>query len=119
MALLGRYTLTRTPAHRFQVDALGSFTYEHGSMRDAGQFTSNQGGPLLTSDYGSVVRQNTLLVGLGPGLRLRATRRLAVMLDVVLSVPCIAPEISTLPRPLPWAYATASASASPLPRFSF
>jgi hypothetical protein len=87
VALLGRYTLTRTPTHRFQVDALGGFTYEHGSVRDAGLFTSNQGGPLLTSDYGSVVRQNKLLVGVGPGLRLRAARRLDVMLDVVFSFP--------------------------------
>lgn len=87
LALLGRYTLTRKPAHRFQVDALGGFTYEHSSVRDAGLFTSNQGGPLLTSDYGSVVRQNRLLVGLGPGLRFRAARRLDVMLDIVFSSP--------------------------------
>jgi len=87
VALLGRYTLTRTPTHRLQVDALGGFTYEHGSVRDAGLFTSNRGGPLLTSDYGSEVRQNELLVGLGSGLRFRAARRLDVMLDVVLNVP--------------------------------
>jgi len=87
LALLGRYTLTRKPAHRFQVDALAGFTYEHSSVRDAGLFTSNQGGPLLTSDYGSVVRQNRLLVGLGPGLRFRAARRLDVMLDIVFSSP--------------------------------
>ena len=45
VALLGRYTLTRTPTHRLQVDALGGFTYEHGSVRDAGTYASNQGGP--------------------------------------------------------------------------
>jgi len=87
LALLGRYTLTRKPAHRFQVDALGGLTYEHSSLHDAGLFTSNQGGPLLTSDYGSVERQNRLLVGLGPGLRFRAARQLDVMLDVVFSSP--------------------------------
>ena len=87
LALLGRYTLTRTRTHRLQVDALGGVTYEHGSMRDAGLFTSNQGGPLLTSNYGSVVREHTLLVGLGPGLRLRAAQRLEVMLDVLFSSP--------------------------------
>jgi hypothetical protein len=87
LALLGRYTLTRTRTHRLQVDALGGFTYEHSSVRDEGLFSSNQGGPLLTSDYGSVVRQNHVLAGLGTGLRLRAARRLDVMLDVVLNVP--------------------------------
>jgi hypothetical protein len=87
VALLGRYTLTRTPTHRFQVDALGGFTYEHGSERDAGTFASNQGGPLLTTDYSSVVRQNKLLAGLGPGLRFRAANRLDITLDVVFSSP--------------------------------
>ena len=92
VALLGRYTLTRTPTHRFQVDALGGFTYEHGSVRDAGTFASNQGGPLLTNDYGSVVRQHKLLVGLGPGLRLRAATRLDILLDIVFSSPLYSSE---------------------------
>lgn len=87
VALLGRYTLTRKLDRRLQVDALGGVTYEHGSVSDTGLYTSNLGGPLLTSDYNSVVRTNSLLVGLGPGLRFRAARRLDVMLDVVFSSP--------------------------------
>lgn len=94
VALLGRYTLTRTPAHRLQVDALGGFTYEHSSVRDAGLYSSDQSGATLTNDYGSVVRQNNLLVGLGPGLRFRAANRLEIMLDVVLSAPLASDQSS-------------------------
>ncbi len=87
LALMGRYTLTRTPTRRFQVDALGGVTTEHSIIRDAGNQSSIENGSLSTNNYDSTEHEYRLLAGAGTGLRFRAARRLDVMFDFVLNLP--------------------------------
>jgi len=70
VSMLGRYTLTRTPAARLQVDGLGGFTLErhlfagNGSYPDANQ-------PSGTATYGLNSHDNIYLFTLGVSVRYR------------------------------------------------
>lgn len=87
VALLARYTLTRQPAHRFQVDALGGFTLElqrldFSSTRTDIDSTSTHFAMTQTQEQS---RRTDLLLTAGISPRLRFGRHLEALLDVTIN----------------------------------
>jgi hypothetical protein len=92
VSALARYTLTRQPAHRLQVDGLGGFTLVHRNYYSRGLqiedfFVSPQIVPF--SIRGSI---NELLVTAGLGLRYRFTPRFGLNLDLTTNYNLTQPD---------------------------
>jgi hypothetical protein len=88
VAVLGRYTLTRQPAHRVQFDLLGGFTLEHGSYRDRGTTTDSTQAGSYDKQYSS----NSLLFTFGPSVRFRLHKSLELFSDYTFNVRLAATE---------------------------
>ncbi|MBO0357822.1 hypothetical protein J0X19_07680 [Hymenobacter sp. BT186] len=81
ISLLGRYTLTRTPSHRLQVDGLGGFTLHHYSFDGTGSYPANFPG----GDYDLHSRDTDLLLTIGASVRYRLSSRLEAVADGTVS----------------------------------
>ena len=85
VSVLARYTLTRNPAHRFQVDALGGFGLEHGSYRNRGTQSDSLAGRLETTSYDHTQAQNNLLLTAGFGARYRLGQHFELTYDFTVN----------------------------------
>ncbi|MET4076297.1 outer membrane beta-barrel protein [Hymenobacter sp. UYCo722] len=85
LSALGRYTLTRNPAHRVQFDALGGFTLEHASGFDRGTYSDSLGGTRNVTNYSYRASRNTLLLTAGIGTRFRLSRHVELTYDFTLN----------------------------------
>jgi len=82
---LARYTLTRKPAHRLQIDLLGGLTLEHLSFHGRGtRLESFQPTPVV-APYDYRFADTSLLLTLGAGLRYRLTQRFELTYDLTFS----------------------------------
>ena len=79
---LARYTLTRKPAHRLQVDVLGGFTLVHGSYYYRGSDTNDLSGTPETTPFSVRGANNDFLLTAGLGLRYRVAPRLELSFDL-------------------------------------
>jgi hypothetical protein len=84
VALLARYTLTRQPAHRLQVDVLGGATMEVEHYAYSSVNTDSLRVP-VTSRYAENGTNWAYLVTAGPSVRYRFGRHLEALLDFTLS----------------------------------
>ncbi|GAA4053682.1 hypothetical protein GCM10022409_45820 [Hymenobacter glaciei] len=82
VSALARYTLTRQPAHRLQVDALGGFTLVHRNGYSRGAETTDASGTLETTPFTYHRSANDLLLTVGLGLRYRLTPRFELDFDL-------------------------------------
>ena len=82
VSALARYTLTRKPAHRLQVDALGGFTLVHRNYYHRGSETNDLSGTLETTPFSARGTNNELLLTAGLGLRYRVAPRLEFNFDL-------------------------------------
>ena len=82
VSALARYTLTRQPAHRLQVDVLGGFTLVHGSFYSHGFRSDNLAGGIQTTPFDARDSYNDLLLTVGLGLRYRLTSRFELNFDL-------------------------------------
>ncbi|MVN75077.1 outer membrane beta-barrel protein [Hymenobacter sp. HMF4947] len=84
IALLGRYTLTRKPAHRVQFDLLAGFTLEHSAYREAGSvLDSVQQGSAVASTFDERYAHDNLLFGAGPSVRYRLGAHFELLYDLL------------------------------------
>jgi len=84
LALLARYTLTRRPGRRLQVDALGGLTAEASHYNFSRVYTDSSQVP-ITSRYESQGTDWGLLLTAGPSVRYRLGRHLEALLDFTLN----------------------------------
>jgi hypothetical protein len=82
VSALARYTLTRQPTHRLQVDVLGGFTLVHRDYYSRGSQTNDLSGTLETTPFAYHGSDNQLLLTAGLGLRYRLAPRLALNFDL-------------------------------------
>ncbi len=82
VSALARYGLTRRPARRLQVDALGGLTLVHGNFYNRGFEGNNNSGTFETRFFDEHYTYNTLLLTAGLGLRYRLTSRAELNLDL-------------------------------------
>jgi hypothetical protein len=82
VSALGRYTLTRQPAHRLQVDVLGGFTLAHGTYYARGSDTNSLSGTVATTPFAHRAAATDFLLTAGLGLRYRLAPRLELNLDL-------------------------------------
>lgn len=82
VSALARYTLTRQPAHRLQVDVLGGATLVHRSFYSRGSETNDFSGTLQTMPFSQCSAANDLLLTAGLGLRYRLTPRFGLNFDL-------------------------------------
>lgn len=82
VSALARYTLTRQPAHRLQVEALGGVTVVHRNSYSRGFNTKDPSGPLQNTSFNIRYSDNDLLLTAGLGLRYRLSPRFALNLDL-------------------------------------
>ena len=82
VSALARYTLTRRPDHRLQVDALGGFTLVHRNVYSRGFEGNDLSGSLQTVPFDVRDAYNDLLLTAGVGLRYRLSPRLALNFDI-------------------------------------
>ncbi|MEJ7663774.1 MAG: hypothetical protein WKG07_31700 [Hymenobacter sp.] len=83
-ALLGRYTLTRQPAHRFQADLLGGVTLETYRYTVNGIRSDSSRSP-VTASYNDQGTNQAYLLTAGPSVRYRLGRHLEALLDFTLN----------------------------------
>jgi hypothetical protein len=90
-ALLMRYTLTRKPAHHFQVDVVGGFTLLHQSLRLTGNETYSYidypQSPSTIINHNDSYAHNGLNATLGPEFRYRFGQRLEAVGDILFILP--------------------------------
>jgi hypothetical protein len=88
-SLQARYTLTRKPDHRFQVDAVGGLAYDHQYYRGVGstESTNVSQGTSTSTNYDDTSPYNEASVVIGPSLRYRFGQRLEVVYDLLLNQP--------------------------------
>ena len=79
---LARYALTRQPAHRLQVEALGGVTLMHHDFYSRGSQTTDLTGTLQTMPFAIHNSYNDLLLTAGLGLRYGVSPRFALNLDL-------------------------------------
>ncbi|WP_022826324.1 hypothetical protein [Hymenobacter norwichensis] len=84
LSALGRYTLTRTPAHRLQVDGLGGFTVHHYSFDGTGSYPDSNA-PGGFSGYEQQSRTTDLLLTGGVSVRYRLSTHLEAVADGTVS----------------------------------
>jgi hypothetical protein len=82
VSALARYTLTRQPTKRFQVDALGGLTLVHGNFYSRGVQSNDLSGSLQTYPYAVRNTDNELLLTAGLGLRYRLAPRFELNFDL-------------------------------------
>jgi Outer membrane protein beta-barrel domain len=82
VSALARYTLTRQPAHRLQVDVLGGFTLLHATSYARGFDRNDSSGSPQTTSFDVHSAATDLLLTAGLGLRYRLTSRFGLNLDV-------------------------------------
>ncbi|TGE08200.1 outer membrane beta-barrel protein [Hymenobacter fodinae] len=85
LSALGRYTLTRTPIHRFQVDLLGGVTMEHRTSRSSG-FSPDNTQPGGISTYNTSWRGTSYLLTFGPSLRYRVSPKVDLVGEGTMNV---------------------------------
>ena len=85
VSVLARYTLTRNPAHRFQVDALGGFGLERGYYRNHGTQADSLSGHLESMAFDYTQAQNNLLLTAGLGARYRLSRHFELTYDFTVN----------------------------------
>jgi hypothetical protein len=87
VALLGRYTLTRKPQHRFQADLLGGFTLERERYSTLANrtFSDSTRANVLTVNSDDTFRNTNLLLTAGASARYRFGRHLEAVLDFTLN----------------------------------
>ncbi|MBD2720568.1 outer membrane beta-barrel protein [Hymenobacter armeniacus] len=81
VSALARYTLTRKPEHRFQVDALGGLTLIHRSYYSRGTGGDDSSGTFQTAPYSYRGALDDLLLTAGLGLRYRLTPHVGLKFD--------------------------------------
>lgn len=90
-SLLVRYTLTRQPAHRFQVDLAGGLMLVHQRVHltstDFYSYIDYPQGPTTTVENDDSYTYNVLNVNLGPSFRYRFGQRLEAVGDILFNVP--------------------------------
>ena len=84
-SLLARYTLTRQPARRLQVDLLGGFSLEHYRLATHGVTTDSVANPVSTFNDDNA--DTSLLLSLGVGVRYRLGPRLEATGSGLVGVP--------------------------------
>ena len=82
VSALARYTLTRQPTNRLQVDVLGGGTLLHGNFYSHGVRSDDFSGSLETTTFASRNVANDLLLTAGLGLRYRLCSRFELNFDV-------------------------------------
>jgi len=82
VGVLGRYTLTKQPAHRLQFDLLGGFTLEHGRYRDRGTTTDSTQAGSFDNQHST----NSLLFSFGPSVRYRLGSAFELFTDYTFNV---------------------------------
>ena len=86
-SLLGRYTLTRKLAHRFQADVLGGVKFEYSRYREVGTTTSHDQATPVATPYEYLNTYNRTLLSLGVSLRYRVVSRLEAVYDLTFDQP--------------------------------
>lgn len=90
-SLLMRYTLTRQPAHHFQVDLVGGLLLihqrVHSTSTDFYSYIDYPQGPTTTVENDDYYTYNELNVSLGPSFRYRFGQRLEAVGDILFNVP--------------------------------
>jgi hypothetical protein len=90
-SLLVRYTLTRQPAHRFQVDLAGGLMLVHQrahlTSTDFYSYIDYPQAPTSTVENDDSYTYNQLNVNLGPSFRYRFGQRLEAVGDILFNVP--------------------------------
>jgi hypothetical protein len=90
-SLLVRYTLTRQPAHRFQVDLAGGLMLVHQRVHLTStnfySYIDYPQGPTTAVENDDSYRYNELNVNLGPSFRYRFGQRLEAVGDILFNVP--------------------------------
>ncbi|GAA4009293.1 hypothetical protein GCM10022408_21710 [Hymenobacter fastidiosus] len=82
VSALARYTLTRKPAHRRQVDVLGGVTLMHRNFYSRGFSGNDLSSPLETRSFDTNGSSNDVLLTAGLGLRYRLGPRCALNFDL-------------------------------------
>lgn len=82
ISALARYTLTRQPAHRFQVDALGGLTLIYRNFYSRGFQGDDLSGSYQAAPFAGHGSNGDLLATAGLGLRYRLTSRFALNFDL-------------------------------------
>ena len=82
VSALARYTLTRQPAHRLQVDALGGLTLVHGNSYSRGFEASDFSGTFESVPFDRRSTHNDFLLTAGLGLRYRLAPRFELDFDL-------------------------------------
>jgi hypothetical protein len=85
VTLLARYTLTRKPAHRLQVDVLGGVTMEVQQYAYSSINIDTDSSQVVTYRYAESGTNWAYLVTAGPSVRYRFGRHLEALLDFTLS----------------------------------
>lgn len=85
ISALGRYTLTRTLSHRFQVDGLGGFTLERQTFDGSGTYPDNTQ-PSGIGGYDLNSQRNTYLLTVGPSIRYRVTHKVELVGEGTVNV---------------------------------
>jgi hypothetical protein len=90
-SLLMRYTLTRQPAHRFQVDLAGGLMLIHQRVHltstDFYSYIDYPQAPTSTVENDDSYTYNELNINLGPSFRYRFGQRLEAVGDILFNVP--------------------------------
>ncbi|MFD1874176.1 outer membrane beta-barrel protein [Hymenobacter bucti] len=88
-SLQARYTLTRKPEHRFQVDVAGGVAYDHQYYRGVSneEYTNVSQGTATVTNHDDTLPYNEAFVSVGPSLRYRFGQRLEVVYDLLLNQP--------------------------------
>lgn len=84
LSALGRYTLTRTPAHRLQVDGLGGFTLHRSSFDGTGSYPDSYA-PGGFGSYDRHSRDIDVLLTAGASVRYRLTPHFEAVADATVS----------------------------------
>jgi hypothetical protein len=86
-SLQARYTLTRKPDHRFQVDVVGGFSYDHQYYRGIGsqEYTNASQGTTIVTNNDDTFPYNESFINIGPSLRYRVGQRMEVVYDFLIN----------------------------------
>jgi hypothetical protein len=84
-----RYSLTRKPDHRFQVDVVGGLSYSHQYYRGIGsqEYINVSQGTTEVTNSDLTFPYNEAFINIGPSLRYRVGQRVEVVYDLLLNQP--------------------------------
>ncbi|RSK49927.1 outer membrane beta-barrel protein [Hymenobacter rigui] len=91
---LGRYTLTRTLSHRFQLDALGGFTLDRATYQSEGFYPAS-GNPNESIPFRRASDVNQYSLSVGPSLRYRLVGGLEAMAEGTVNMDLRSPRVVT------------------------